>query len=195
MLNKFVSVSIIVWTTQALVSILCESESTVQLHSLIVVVTSIMMTSSNGNILHVTGPLRGNSPVTNEFPSQRPVTRSFDVFFDLRLIKRLSEQSWGWWFETQSRSLWRHCNERLSRHSPSPKDDHSRSSQKICCSCSGHVHFAKECHSKFTGQQNNYNCDSPEHFVKKCLDKPQPRPPSSRSVNFNDSGVSLKNPR
>ena len=27
----------------------------------------------------------GNSPVTGEFPSQRPVTRSFDVFFDLRL--------------------------------------------------------------------------------------------------------------
>ena len=50
-------------------------------------------------------------PVTGEFPSQRPVTRCFDVFFDLRLNKRLSEQSWGWWFETPSRSLWRHCNE------------------------------------------------------------------------------------
>ena len=35
----------------------------------------------------------GNSPVTDEFPSQRPVTRSFDVFFDLRLNKRLSKQS------------------------------------------------------------------------------------------------------
>ena len=32
----------------------------------------------------------GNSPVTGEFPAQRPVTRSFDVFFDLRLYKRLS---------------------------------------------------------------------------------------------------------
>ena len=53
----------------------------------------------------------GNSPVTGEFPSQRPVTQSFDVFFDLRLNKRLSKQSWGWWFETPSRSLWRHCNE------------------------------------------------------------------------------------
>ena len=52
----------------------------------------------------------GNSPVTGEFPAQRPVTRTFDVFFDLRLNKRLSKQSWGWWFETQSRSLWRHCN-------------------------------------------------------------------------------------
>ena len=52
----------------------------------------------------------GNSPVTGEFPLERPAARSFDVFFDLRLNKRLSKQSWGWWFETPSRSLWRHCN-------------------------------------------------------------------------------------
>ena len=43
-------------------------------------------------------------------PTQRPVTRSFDVFFDLRLNKRLSKQPWGWWFETPSWSLWRQCN-------------------------------------------------------------------------------------
>ena len=48
--------------------------------------------------------------VTGEFPSQRPVTRSFYVFFDLRLNKPLSKQAWGWWFEIPSRSLWRHCN-------------------------------------------------------------------------------------
>ena len=52
----------------------------------------------------------GNSPVTCEFPSQRPVTRSFDIFFHLCLNKRLSKQSWGWWFETPSNSLCRHCN-------------------------------------------------------------------------------------
>ena len=52
----------------------------------------------------------GNSPVPGEFPAQRPVTRSFDVFFDLRLNKRLSKQSWGWWFETLSCPLWRHSN-------------------------------------------------------------------------------------
>ena len=52
----------------------------------------------------------GNSPVTGEFPSQRPVTRSFDVFFDLRLNRRLSKQSRGWWFDTLLRSLWRRCN-------------------------------------------------------------------------------------
>ena len=45
----------------------------------------------------------GNSPVPGEFPTQRPVTRSFDVFFDLRLNKRLSKQWWGWWLETLSR--------------------------------------------------------------------------------------------
>ena len=52
----------------------------------------------------------GNSPVPGEFPEQRPVTRSFDVFFDLRLNKRLSKQWWGWWFETLSCQLWRQCN-------------------------------------------------------------------------------------
>ena len=42
--------------------------------------------------------------------SQGPVMRSFDVFFDLRLNKRLGTQSWGQRFETPSYSLWRHCN-------------------------------------------------------------------------------------
>ena len=51
-----------------------------------------------------------NSPVPGEFPSQRPVTRSFHIFFDLRLNKRLSKQSWGWWLETLSCPLWRHRN-------------------------------------------------------------------------------------
>ena len=43
-------------------------------------------------------------------PTQRPVTRSFGVFFYLCLNKRLSKQSSGCWFETLSRPLWRHCN-------------------------------------------------------------------------------------
>ena len=50
----------------------------------------------------------GNSPVTVEFPTPRPVTLSSDVFSDLRLNKRLSKQSWRWWFETPLCSLWRH---------------------------------------------------------------------------------------
>ena len=52
----------------------------------------------------------GISPVTDEFPLQRPVTRSFDVFFDLRLNKSLIKQMKDWWFQTPSRSLWRHYN-------------------------------------------------------------------------------------
>ena len=55
----------------------------------------------------------GNSPVTGEFPAQRPVTRSFDVVFDLRLTKRLSKQSQARWFETPSCPLWRHSNDVL----------------------------------------------------------------------------------
>ena len=51
-----------------------------------------------------------NSPVNGESPTQRPVTRSFDAFFDLRLNKRLSKQSWGWWSDTPSCSLWHQCN-------------------------------------------------------------------------------------
>ena len=53
----------------------------------------------------------GNSSLTGVFPSQRPVTRNIDVFFDLHLNKRLSKQSWVWWFKTPSSSLWCHCNE------------------------------------------------------------------------------------
>ena len=79
--------------------------------SLTLCITLPMMTSSNGNIFRVTGPLCGEFTGPGEFPAQRLVTRSFDVFFDLRLNKRLSKQPWGWWFETPSWSLWRQCNE------------------------------------------------------------------------------------
>ena len=64
-----------------------------------------MMKSSSGNIFRVTGHLCG------EFTGPRSATRSFGVFFDLRLNKRLSKQSWGWWSETPSRPSWRHCYE------------------------------------------------------------------------------------
>ena len=56
----------------------------------------------------------GTSSVISEFPAQWPVTRSFDVFLDLRLTKRLSKQRWGRWFETPSCPLWRHCNDHRS---------------------------------------------------------------------------------
>ena len=54
----------------------------------------LIMKSSNGNIFRVTGHLCG---------------MSFDIFFDLRLNKRLNDLWLGWWFETQSRPLWLHC--------------------------------------------------------------------------------------
>ena len=76
-----------------------------------------MMTSSNGKMFRVTGfcagnsPVTaGNSPVTGQFPSHRQWRGALMFFFDLRLNKRLSKQSRRRWFETPSRSLWRHCN-------------------------------------------------------------------------------------
>ena len=70
-----------------------------------------MMTSSMETFSALLAICVGNSPVPGEFPTQRPVTRSFDVYFDLRPNKRLSKQSWGWWFDTPSRPLWRHRND------------------------------------------------------------------------------------
>ena len=65
----------------------------------------ILMTSWNTNIFRITDHLCGEFTGT-----QRPVTRSVGVSFYLRLDKRLSKQSWGWWFETPSRPLWSHRN-------------------------------------------------------------------------------------
>ena len=60
-----------------------------------------MMTSSNGKTNSALLAIcTGNSPAIGEFRAQRPVTRSFNVFFDLRLNTRLIKQSWGCWFET-----------------------------------------------------------------------------------------------
>ena len=93
-----------------------------------------MMTSSNGNIFCITGPLWGEPPVTGGFPSQMPVTLSFDVFFDLCLNKRLNKQSRHRWFETPSCSLWCHYNADLDTQA--------------------HTHTHKQPnHTKFRGKQ------------------------------------------
>ena len=68
----------------------------------------VMMTSSNSNIFRVTGLLWGESTGHRWIPLTKAVTRSFDVFFNLRLNKRLSKQSRRRWFETPWHSLWRH---------------------------------------------------------------------------------------
>ena len=52
----------------------------------------------------------GIPPFTSGIPSHMPVTRSFDVFFDLRLNKRLNKQSRRRWAETPSRSSWCDCH-------------------------------------------------------------------------------------
>ena len=70
----------------------------------VVAFSAHMMTSSNGNIFRVIGPLW--EEFTGEFPAQSPVKRKFDVFFDLRLGKNSRRR----WFDTASRSLWRKCN-------------------------------------------------------------------------------------
>ena len=102
-----------------------------------------IMTSSNGNIYRVTGPLCGEFNGPGEFPAQRPVTRSFDVFFDLRLIKWLSKEPWGWWFETPSLSLWCHCNALWTRYlcciwdhvRTSPRQKYHKPYRRICRLC------------------------------------------------------------
>ena len=73
--------------------------------------SDIMMTSSNGNIFCIAGPLCMEITCDWWIPSQRAVTRSFDVFFELRLNKWLSKQSRRWWFEMPSCSLRRHSND------------------------------------------------------------------------------------
>ena len=50
------------------------------------------------------------SPVTGKIPRTKASDAERWCFFDLRLNERLSKQSWGWWFETPSRPLWRHSN-------------------------------------------------------------------------------------
>ena len=57
------------------------------------------------NHFRVTGPL-----CCHRWIHRTKASEAFEVFFDLRLNKRLNKQSWGWWFETQSRPLWPHCN-------------------------------------------------------------------------------------
>ena len=81
-----------------------------RLHLKIVTFKSLMMTSSNGKNFRVTGHLYGEFNGNRWIPAQRSVTRSFDVFFDLHLNKRLSKHSWGWWFEMPSRPLSRYSN-------------------------------------------------------------------------------------
>ena len=70
----------------------------------------------------------GNSLGTSEFSAQKPVTQSFDVFFDLCLNKWLRKQWWGWWFEIPSCPLWHHCNGVMA-------SGHMKIDEKGQCTC------------------------------------------------------------
>ena len=80
------------------------------------------------------------------------MTRSFDVFFDLRLNKRLSKQSWGWWFETLSRPLRRHRN---GHRTSAITNDTWYVYQECQCMCIYKSLWAREVLHQF--QQNNFN--------------------------------------
>ena len=75
-----------------------------------IIISWLMMKSSMETFSASLAICAGELPFTGEFSTQRPVTRSFDVFRDLRLNKRLSKQSWSLWLETASQLLWRHSN-------------------------------------------------------------------------------------
>ena len=74
--------------------------------------TDLTCEDSNSAKLHTNyASMYGGFTGPRWFPTHRPVTRSFDVCFDLRPNKRLSKHCSGWWFEKPLHPLWRHCNE------------------------------------------------------------------------------------
>ena len=128
----------------------------------------------------------GNSPDPGEFPTQRPVTRSFDVYFDQRPNERLGKQSWGWWFETPSRQFWCH-RDRMRMYNVTITSD---CLWKISLCRGGWRHFTNSCRpfvawqklSRGINQQGDINTLSetywppfcrrhlPKHFLEwKCL--------------------------
>ena len=72
--------------------------------------TNFMKTSSNGSIFRVTGHLCEEFMGHRWFPRTKASHAELWYFLYLCLNKGLSKQWWGWWFETPSRPLWRHCN-------------------------------------------------------------------------------------
>ena len=85
------------------------NESIMSTDKIVTTGPSSFIPTSNGNIFRVTGHLCGE--LTGDKGQW-----SFDVFFNLRPNKRLNKQSWGWWFETLSRPLWRHCKDICLHH-------------------------------------------------------------------------------
>ena len=97
-----------------------------------------------------------NSQATGEFPAQRPATRSFDVYFDLRQNKRLSKQWWVWWFETPLRPLWRHCNVLNTTWSCQQQRKHQSST--LLALCGGNQPVIGELSSQRTSNGEKFPC-------------------------------------
>ena len=72
-----------------------------------------MMKSSNGNIFCVAGHLCGEFTGNRWIPHTKASDAELWCFFFIctRIDGWLRKQWWGWWFETLSCPLWRHCNE------------------------------------------------------------------------------------
>ena len=88
----------------------------------------------------------GNSPATGELPSQKPVTRSFDIFFDLSLNKRLIKKSRRRWLETPSRSLSRHYNANIVDNS-----------WDVLCVCTACKAYTPGCCCRLLMNQSSHN--------------------------------------
>ena len=85
-------------------SILCDDDAMMRTE------IYMMMTSSNGNIFHVTGPLWGEFTGQWGIPIKKASDAELWCFLWSAPDKQLCKQSRRWWFETPSRSLWRHCS-------------------------------------------------------------------------------------
>ena len=109
----------------------------------------------------------GNSPMTGKFPAQRPVTRSFNVFFDLRLNQHLSKQWRRRWFETPSGSLWRYCNMRLPGSNPGPLVSFQFKINSLCAATEVDATIS---HRRVPSLQWRHNVrDDPNHQPHDCL--------------------------
>ena len=81
------------------------------------------MTSSNENIFRVTGDLCREYTGPWWSPRTKASDAELSCFLQLRLKKRFSKQSWGWWFETLRRPLLRHINAKACPYWTIPMDD------------------------------------------------------------------------
>ena len=83
---------------------------------------TFMMTSSNGNIFRVTGPLCGEFTGHWGIPRTKASDAGLWCFLWSAWINGWGKEPWGWWFETPSRPLWRHCNVQIGHQHSASRD-------------------------------------------------------------------------